>query len=274
MPIGRNPLILLSGLIMLLGGWFAWNHHRQSAAAGSSLASNSDWQKRAPAPARKIAEHPNPMRSAPETESGALPAAAPSVDAPGIPADPGADAALAGNSAPDAATLETYYNNLFRRLNFTPEQIAQFRALREQAILDALNALPLEDRERLANSPAAMRQMTFNSPALEDHILQQFGDVVYAQYKQDRLTFSQRVTVDRFDQTLRASGSGLSDDQANQLVQILTQTQTSNFSPEALNAAAAILTPEQLQALQHYQESGTLNISEGPGSVSSEPAPK
>lgn len=263
MPFGRNPLILLSGLIMLVGGWFAWNHHRQDPSAAAAPSSNSDWQKRAPAVARKIVDRPSLARSAPETD--AAPAPVPAADALGPVAEPANDGVPANgspsNPAPEAAVLENYYNGLFRRLNFTPEQVAQFRGLREQAILDAMNALSPAERERLSNNPAAVRQMMFTSDTgLDARILQQFGDVVYAQYRQDQQTFPQRVTVDQFDQTLRAAGSGLSDEQANQLVQILAHTEIpgaktdfSRISADAMNAAAAVLTPEQLQALQQFQ---------------------
>ena len=102
--------------------------------------------------------------------------------------------------------------------------------------------------------------MSTSDTTLDARVLQQFGDVVYTQYKQDQQTFPQRVTVDQFDQTLRAAGSGLSDEQANQLVLILAHTgipgaksDTSRISQDALNAAAAVLTPEQLLALQQFQ---------------------
>jgi Spy/CpxP family protein refolding chaperone len=265
MPFGRNPLILLSGSTMLVGGWLAWSHHQHDKAGSGS---DSDWQKRTPAAARKIVDRPNPVPVAADRPA-ALPVAAPAAepagpaaaDGPAAPADDGPGSSAPTVGAPDAATLENYYTGLFRRLNFTPEQVAQFRSLRDQAILDAVNALPPAERERLANSPAAIRQMMFTSDStLDARVLQQFGDVVYTQYKQDQQTFPQRVTVDQFDQTLRAAGSGLSDEQANQLVLILahtgvpgTKSDTSRISQDALNAAAAVLTPEQLLALQQFQ---------------------
>jgi hypothetical protein len=197
-----------------------------------------------------------------------VPLAAPAADtsAPAVaPTNDGTSpASLPSAAASEAAALENYYSGLFRRLNFTPEQAALFRSLREQAILEAVNALvPPGERERIANDPAAIWQMMkaiTSDPGLDARILQQFGDVVYAQYKQEQQTFPQRVTVDQFDQTLRAAGSGLNDEQANQLVQILARTEipgtTANparVNPDALNAAAAVLTPEQLQALQQFQ---------------------
>lgn len=245
---------------MLAGGWFAWRHHRQdTTSATASPSASSDWQKRPPAAARKIAASPVQPRSVPEI------GAPPSAEALAPVAAPANDGTPAANSssttAPDATALENYYNGLFHRLSFTPEQVALFRSLRDQAILDAVNALPPAERERLASNPATLRQMVFTSDTgLDARILQQFGDVVYTQYKQDQQTFPQRVTVDQFDQMLHSAGSGLSDEQANQLVQILAHTETSSpksdttrISPDALNAAAAVLTPEQLQALQQFQ---------------------
>jgi hypothetical protein len=73
-------------------------------------------------------------------------------------------------------------------------------------------------------------------------------------------TFPQRIIVDQFDQTLRSAGSELSDEQASQLVQILAHNEQtgakpeiSRFSPDALAAAAAVLSAEQFQALQQFQ---------------------
>ena len=206
-------------------------------------------------------DRPAPVRapSEPDPSATAAPSGTPTADAPVAAVAPANDGSAA--AASEAAALENYYNGLFHRLSFTPEQVALFRSLRDQAILDAVNALPPAERERLAGNPAALRQMMSTSDTgLDARILQQFGDVVYAQYKQDQQTFPQRVTVDQFDQMLRTAGSGLSDEQANQLVQILARTESpgtngaaTRISPDALTAAAAVLTPEQLQVLQQFQ---------------------
>ena len=244
---------------MLLGGWFAWNHHRQSSSAASITLSSSDWQKRTPAPARKIVDRPAPVASRPEAVPLSPPAAAP----PEIATDATGEAGIAAASLPGTALIELYYRGLFRRLHFTPEQVSVFQNLQDAAFNDALNALPPAERDRLMNNPAAMRQMMFASDMgveVDNRVLQQFGDVVSAQYKQDMQTFPQRIIVDQFDQTLRSAGSELSDEQASQLVQILahneqtgTKPETNRFSPDALAAAAAVLSAEQFQALQQFQ---------------------
>lgn len=244
---------------MLLGGWFAWNHHRQDSSAALANSSSSDWQKRPAAVTRKIVDHPAPISSLPDTVPLPPPAGAspePATDAAGE-----AGVAAAALSVPDAASIESYYRGLFRRLHFTPEQVAAFQNLQEAAFSDLLNTLSPAERERLNNSPAAVRQLMFTSDTgIDARVLQQFGDVVFAQYKQDMQTFPQRLVVDEFDRTLRTAGSELSDEQANQLVQILVHTETpgarteaSGISPDALNAAATVLTPEQFQALQQFQ---------------------
>lgn len=256
------------------GAWLAWNHHRQGGEPGTPLLTlnqGSEWQKRAPAPARKITVNTVQRPAIPESGAAAAgeaaaPAGAAAANEPGAaPAESpaaGASNAPPPSPTPDVAALEGYYAGLFRRLNLTADQVAQFKGFRDSAALDALNALPPGVREQLDSNPAAVRQMIAATEAnLDAQVQAQFGDALYAQYKLDQQTFSQRVTVDQLEQSLRTGPSPLTDEQANQLVQILARTEApgpktlySRITPDAVNQAATVLTQEQLLALQQLQQ--------------------
>ena len=281
LQLGKNRLIVIFGLIAVTGAWLAWNNarrNREAAAAAATLNLGSDWQKRAPAPPRKIPDRSLPAAAAlPASRAAKSPGATPSLGpapGPALEAPPAEAANLPPTPSPaptaETVALESYYAGLFRRLNFSPDQVAQFRSLREEASLDALDALTPAERDQLATDPAIVRQVIMATESgLDTQIQSQFGDAIFARYKQDQQTFSQRVTIDQLEQSLRSGSAPLTDAQANQLVQILARTEApgpkvlySRITVETINEAAPLLTPEQLQALQllaQQQQAGTGN---------------
>jgi 23S rRNA maturation mini-RNase III len=280
---GKNSIVVISALIAVAGGWLAWNSQQAKRPPLARLLTASpgdEWQKRAPAPPRKINDSPVPPRPAPSearagdgadragaNEPAPDPAGGTGADAE-RPADgPGRDPAESTGAVMKA--LETYYNGLFHRLNLTSDQAAQLSSLHAAALANAVNALSPEDQDRLATNPAAFSQVIANVElGLDAQVLAQFGDAIYAQYKVEQQTFTQRTTVDRLEKNLSASPTPLTEDQANQLVQILARTEEpgvksiySRISAQTLTFAASVLSEPQLQELQQIQreQQGTGN---------------
>jgi hypothetical protein len=209
----------------------------------------------------------------------------------------GENGSLGGNSTPEADTasppvaavgnpgqptsqqvealVDARYAALFKQLNLTPGQTEQLRLLlaaRIQAMSGAGAALTPQDPSQRVDM-ATLRQAVANAEAgVNAQIESQFGDAVYAQFQQYQQTFPQRNTVNQLSQMLSGSDAALTDDQANQLVQILVQTEVpqgrggpgrvidgginmhSRISAQTINAATTLLSPPQLQALQQLQK--------------------
>jgi hypothetical protein len=185
------------------------------------------------------------------------------------------DVPAAMSSAQMRAVVDQRYGALISSLNLSPEQAEQFKnllAAKMQAAADAANALMPPDPNARPNM-AAIRKAVANAESTATAQIQaQFGDTVATQYQQYQQTFPQRNTINQFANSLNSSSTPLSDDQAAQLVQILTQTQApipagglgrildggasyhSRITPETLKMAAGVLTVEQLTALQQFQK--------------------
>ncbi|HWA10916.1 MAG TPA: hypothetical protein VG838_15860 [Opitutaceae bacterium] len=264
-------------MITIAGGWLAWNHRKAGEAAAPAGAAEAGWQKRAPAPARKIADTPVRTAAAEPAALAAVPADAPApppaaAEAAATPPDAAPQPPIAALPVPpqiqaifasDGGLFSNYYNGLFRRLNFTPDQAAQFRGLLDNAVLDAVNALPPGGRDQLANNPELVSQVLAATEAnLGTQLQAQFGDAVYQAYRQDRQTLPERMVVDQLQQTLQSSPTPLTDDEAALLVQILARTTPSamrlptgsRITPDTVSQASTVLGPEQLQALQALQQ--------------------
>jgi hypothetical protein len=276
--LGKNSIIFLSALLALTGGWLAWHRHQaNNELLAGLLITNKDsgWQKRAPAPARKISDSPVPLQASPAQAGPAPGEGMNQAEAKNAAAEnaggEGAERAADGPGKDPAETpvammkaLEGYYAGLFRRLNLTPDQAAQFNSLHSAALANAMGALSPEEQNQLGTNPSAFAQLLANVEAgLDPQMLAQFGDAVYAQYKVEQQTFTQRTTIERLEQSLSASPTPLTDDQASQMVQILARTEEqgpgpktiySRISAQTLALATGLLSEPQLQALQQLQQ--------------------
>jgi hypothetical protein len=173
------------------------------------------------------------------------------------------------------AMVDQRYAALIGKLNLTPEQAEQFKnliALKMQSASDAANALVPADPAARPNLPLIRQTVANIETNAAAQIQAQFGDAAATQYKQYQQTFPQRNTIDQLSSVLKAGQTPLTDDQAAQMVDILTQTAPpmprggvgtilsggmnyhSRITPQALSAAAGVLSPEQLAALQQIQK--------------------
>ncbi len=188
----------------------------------------------------------------------------------------------AANDAPTPVTplqlramVDQRYAALISKLNLTPEQAEQFKnliALKMQPASDAATALVPTDPAARPNLPLIRQTVANIETNAVAQIQAQFGDAAATQYKQYQQTFPQRNTVDQLSASLKAGQTPLTDDQASQMLDILAQTAPpmprggvgtilsggmnyhSRITPQALTAAASVLSAEQLAALQQLQK--------------------
>lgn len=186
------------------------------------------------------------------------------------------------------ARINSTYGALFKNLNLTPEQTAQFQNLlaeRQMSMLDVLSAARAEGitgRDQIGN---LMQQA---SSQIDSQIQSLLGPDGYSQYTNYLQTMPQRNQVNQLQTLLVTSGATpLQDYQTQQLTQILAQNSAASSSgqrtgggggagffgamgglgglfatpvtgptitPNAVAQAASVLTPAQLQVLQQMQQ--------------------
>jgi hypothetical protein len=181
--------------------------------------------------------------------------------------------------------ISATYGPLFKALNLTPDQLAQFQSLladKQQALMDTLQAA----REQGINprtDPDGFKTLVSQSESQVDASIQQaLGDQAYSQYQQYQQTLPERNTVNSLQQQLSYTQTPLTDDEANQMVALLAQNQpqragsgtagttgggdggpnlmslingggTAKVTPEAITAASGVLSAPQISALQQIQ---------------------
>ena len=204
----------------------------------------------------------------------------------------GAFANLAGN--PDFQKLlavevkgriNQTYGPLFKALNLSPEQLAQFQSLladKQQALMDVMQAA----RDQGINprtDPDGFKTLVNQAISQTDQSIQQtLGDAAFQQYQQYQQTLPERNVVNSLQQSLSYTQTPLTDDQASQLVSLLAQYQpqragngtagtsnggdggpgifalmngggTARVTNDALSQASGILSSQQVAALQQIQ---------------------
>ena len=182
--------------------------------------------------------------------------------------------------------INATYGALFKALNLSPEQLAQFQGLladKQQALMDTMQAAReqgINPREDPDGFKALVNQALDQVNA---SIQQTLGDAAYAQYQQYQQQLPERNTVNSLQQQLGYSQTPLTDDQANQLVALLAQNQpqrtgngtagtgnggdtgpgpfalmngggTAKVTDSAIAQAGGVLSAPQVAALQEIQQ--------------------
>ena len=181
--------------------------------------------------------------------------------------------------------LSETYGPLFKSLNLTPDQMAQFQTLladKQQALMDTLQAA----RDQGINprtDPDGFKTLVGQATSQVDSSIQQaLGDAGYQQYQQYQQTLPERNTVNNLTQQLSYTQTPLTDDEANAMVQLLAQNQpqragsgtsgttnggdggpnlmallngggTAKITPESVTAAQGVLSAPQMAVLQQVQ---------------------
>jgi hypothetical protein len=124
--------------------------------------------------------------------------------------------------------LSQTYGPLFKQLNLSPDQLAQFQSLladKQQALMDVMQAA----REQGINpreDPDGFKTLVGQAVTQADSAIQQaLGDAAYQQYQQYQQTLPERNTVNTLQQQLSYTQTPLTDDQVNAMVALLQQTQ-------------------------------------------------
>jgi hypothetical protein len=120
------------------------------------------------------------------------------------------------------------YGALFKQLNLTPDQLAQFQGMladKQQALMDVMQAA----REQGINpreDPDGFKTLVNQALTQTDaQIEQALGPADYAQYQQYQQTLPERNVVSTLQQQLGYSQTPLSDDQASAMISLLAQNQ-------------------------------------------------
>jgi hypothetical protein len=120
------------------------------------------------------------------------------------------------------------YGPLFKSLNLSPDQLAQFQSLladKQQALMDVMAAA----RDQGINprtDPDAFKTLVGQAVSQADANIQQaLGDAAFQQYQQYQQTLPERNVVNTLQQQLSYSQTPLTDDEANQMISLLAQNQ-------------------------------------------------
>jgi hypothetical protein len=181
--------------------------------------------------------------------------------------------------------IQQTYGALFKSLNLSPDQLAQFQGLladKQQALMDVMQAA----REQGINprtDPDGFKTLANQAVSQADASIQAaLGDAGYATYQQYQQTLPERNTVNSLQQALSYSQTPLTDDEANSMISLLQQNQmqragngttgtssggdagpgimslingggTAKINDADLTQAQGVLSAPQLSALQQIQ---------------------
>jgi hypothetical protein len=178
------------------------------------------------------------------------------------------------------------YAALFKALNLSPEQLNQFEGLladKQQALMDVMQAAR-EQGISPRSDPDGFKSLVNTAINQSDTAIQQaLGDASFQQYQQYQQTLPERNTVNSLQQSLSYTQTPLTDDEANQMIGLLQQTQpqragngtagttnggdggpgvmalingggTARITDDSLNQAAGVLSAPQMSALQQIQQ--------------------
>jgi hypothetical protein len=293
MKSARNYLLVLLALTTLAGSVLAWVEYQQLAKLRAELldpTERTDLQKRLADAQKRVRDLEDQLvalrgRGGPERSD----------EADGRPDDQNRWAGRRGGfmammndpkiqklmAIQQKGQLDARFASLFKSLNLTPQQLDQFKDLlvqKQQALMDAV-AAAREQGISPRSDPVAFNQAISDAQAAVDAQIQSaLGDAGFAQYQQYVQTLPDRNTVSQLQQALSYTGTPLTDDQANQMIQLLANTatqrggngtagtaagamgalfgggnQSAPISDETIAQSSGILSGPQLQALQQLQ---------------------
>jgi hypothetical protein len=178
------------------------------------------------------------------------------------------------------------YAALFKTLNLSPDQLAQFEGLladKQQALMDVLQAARSQGINPRSD-PSGFSTLVNQAITQSDATIQQaLGDAAFQQYQQYQQTLPERNTINSLQQSLSYTQTPLTDDQANQMIALLQQTQpqragngtagttnggdggpgimalvngggTAKVTDDSLTQASGVLSAPQMSALQQIQQ--------------------
>ena len=209
-----------------------------------------------------------------------------------LPAPPSGDYELDLTPEQIDGLVEKRYGPLLRTLRLPPAKIGRLRSLlteRLQASVDAANAALLVGLNPVRDL-ATIRQAIAQAEASVDTALRdELGASVLSACREFDRTLRERNAVADFDRLLAATREPLRPEQGERVVQILRNSpgseapadmnraifgdidSRSSISPQAIAAAAGVLSPSQLEMLRRMQQRPP--SAEAPGPAGESPAP-
>lgn len=174
-------------------------------------------------------------------------------------------------NARERQMLDNRYAKLFKNLvqsgKLTPAQIEEFKNLLVER-QNTLRDIRQSAREQGITDRAQIDELARSTQAeLDAQIQRTLGDTAYADFQTYEKTYPQQAFTQQLAQSLSYTDAPLSDNQAQQLIQILsnasanTQQQrgfpgpfgTVKITDDVIESAAKILSPTQLSALENIK---------------------
>ena len=127
--------------------------------------------------------------------------------------------------------IEKQYADLFKQLNLTPEQTAAFKDLITKKMLVGTDVgLSMMDDSLDASQRADMtKQLKAQTDAMDAEMKQFLGDDNYQAYQTYEKMVPDRMAVSQFSDQMAGSGTALTPEQQNQMVQALSDARN-NFT--------------------------------------------
>jgi hypothetical protein len=188
--------------------------------------------------------------------------------------------------------MDTMYGPLFKELGLSPEETEKFKELLidgQMKGVEGAGALFSGDRDP-AERAEAIKAMGEQQKQLDEQLKTFLGDERYAQYKDYQESMGERTSLDQFQNQLAGGQNPLTEEQSGQLLALMKEERKNSPSifgkdpnampdPDQLEAmlseekmnkhfeqqeelnrrilerAKAVLTPEQLVALNNHQNS-------------------
>jgi hypothetical protein len=298
----KNILIAVLGVAVIAAGALAWHQYRELITLRAQLADGDNVSLRSQlAAARKTIKSLEDRIAALRGRRGADA----DIAGDGSSGDAGANgggrrpggrfgafAEMSGNpefqrlmAIQMKGRLSQTYGPLFKSLNLSPDQLAQFQSLladKQQSLMDVMQAA----REQGINpreDPDGFKTLVNQAVSQSDASIQQaLGDAAFQQYQQYQQTLPERNVVNSLQQQLSYTQTPLTDDEANQMVSLLAQNQpqragngtsgtsnggdtgpspmslingggTAKVTNDALAQAQGVLSAPQVSALQQIQ---------------------
>lgn len=127
------------------------------------------------------------------------------------------------------------YGPLFKALNLSPDQLAQFQSLlaeKQQALTDVLQAARQQGINPRAD-PTGFQTLMGQAVSQADQGIQQaLGDAGFQQYQQYQQTLPEQNTVNSLQTQLSYTQTPLTDDEANAMISLLAQNQPQRAGSE------------------------------------------
>ncbi len=176
-------------------------------------------------------------------------------------------------AAEQRGQLDGRYAALFKNLKLSPADLEKFKNLlveKQDSMRDVMAAARAQGLDPRNDRAAFQQLVSQTNSEIDANIQATLGADGFQQYQQYEQTLPERNLITQLDQRLSYSSAPLTQDQQDQLVQLLAQTAPAtnpdaaaragpngpryNVTDQAIATASAVLSPDQVAALQQLQQ--------------------